>query len=327
MKALGIGEVLLDLFSNGDATVGGAPLNVTFHLNQLMNALGIGEARFASRVGRDAAGERILKYLQSAGMDVSFVSVDERLPTGNALVFTDAGQAGFEIAQNVAWDAIEGDLGVMAFAQSAASVVFGSLAQREEASRETIRRVVEAVRGDRLYDINLRRNTRSGIAGYTEEIIRSSLRLATVVKLNDSEIEEVAAILQYPTSLGGGEERQWKLMSMLAAQFDLAIVALTRGAKGALVLGDKKRYRLGDSSLPQDQVHPVGAGDAFAAGLLFGRMQGWDLAFSLELADLMATWVVQHVGATPALSQQLAQQIFSLSGRAGTSPIQTGSLA
>lgn len=316
MTAIGIGEVLLDLFEDGEATIGGAPLNVTFHLNQLMRTLGVGEARFVSRIGQDEPGDRIIQHLKSNGMDVDFVSRDATLPTGTAFVFTDAGQAGFEIAQNVAWDAIEETAEMIDFARGAAAVVFGSLAQRSHPSRETVRSLVAAVKGERLYDVNLRRNTRSGIAGYTEEIVRSSLKLATIVKLNDSEIEEVADMLRYPSELGEGEERQWRLMSMLAEEFGLSIVALTRGAKGALVLGDNKRYRLGDSSLPQEDVHPVGAGDAFAAGLLFGRIQGWEIASCLSLAEVMATWVVLHVSATPTLTEEITRKILAIGQRA-----------
>lgn len=315
-KAIGIGEVLLDHFENGDVTVGGAPLNVTFHLNQIMNTLGAGEAQFITRVGKDQAADRILAYLQKAGMNTRFVSKDEHLPTGAAFVFTDAGHAGFEIAQHSAWDATEEDASIIDFAMRASAVVFGSLAQRSSPSCRTIRHVVAAAKGERLYDVNLRRNTRSKIAGYTEEIVRSSLELATIVKLNDEELEEVATMLGYPSAISDGEEQQWMLMSLLANQFHLSVVALTRGPKGAFALCDGKRFRLKDSILPQDQVHPVGAGDAFAAGLLFGRMAGWQITVCLELAESMADWVVRHVSATPRLSADMRQNIIALSGRA-----------
>ena len=310
--AVGIGEVLLDVFEDGAETVGGAPLNVTFHLNQLMHALSVGEARFISRVGRDASGKKVLDYLAAADMNVDFVSQDETLPTGTALVFTDSGHAGFEIAQNVAWDQIQADLDATGFARQASAVVFGSLAQRSSVSRETVRRTVAAVRGERLYDVNLRRNTRSHIAGYSEGIIRSSLELATIVKLSDEEIDEVSSLMECATSQSSGVERRWEQMTLLANQFHLSMVALTRGAKGALILCDGERFCLPDSTLPQDNVHPVGAGDAFAAGLLFGRIQGWETRQCLEMAEIMATWVVQNVSATPRLTEDVVLKVHAL---------------
>jgi len=316
-KAIGIGEVLLDIFEDERSTVGGAPLNVTFHLNQLMQLFGVGEARFISQVGRDEQGDRIRSYLSAAEMNVDFVSTDEKLPTGTALVFTDQGQAGFEISQNVAWDAIPISRPMIEFAQKSSAVVFGSLAQRSALSRQTVRHVVSVVQGERLYDVNLRRNTRSGIAGYTDQIVRSSLELATIAKLNDEEIEQVATMLGYSTSHASGEERQWTLMSMLAAEFGLSVVALTRGFRGALILNGREKFHLKDSTLPQNQVHPVGAGDSFAAGLLFGRIQRWEMRFCLELAELMANWVVQHISATPRLTEKMKQALIELNSRAG----------
>jgi fructokinase len=312
VKAIGIGEVLLDIFENSDSSVGGAPLNAIFHVNQLMLAFNLGEACIVSRIGEDLSGYRVLDYLIKAGMNVEYVSRDTNLPTGTALVFTEAGHAGYEIAQNVAWDFISTSSAVTEFASKASAVVFGSLAQRSPVSRDTVRHLVMQVDGERLYDVNLRRNARSLIAGYSEEIIRSSLELATIAKLSDEELEKVAAILQYSSALPMGEPRQWELMMLLAEQFQLSIVALTRGAKGALVLCDGEHYRLHDSSLPQDQVHPVGAGDAFTAGLLFGRMVHWEIDLCLELAETMANWVVQHASATPRLTDEIMHKVLSI---------------
>ena len=48
-------------------------------------------------------------------------------------------------------------------------------------------------------------------------------------------------------------------------------------------------------------VEPVGAGDAFAAGLLSGLLRGWDAARSLRLGHLMAGFTLQHVSDLPRL--------------------------
>jgi hypothetical protein len=47
---VGIGEILMDVFENGEATLGGAPFNVAFHVHQLLNALSLGEAVVLSAV-------------------------------------------------------------------------------------------------------------------------------------------------------------------------------------------------------------------------------------------------------------------------------------
>ena len=90
---VGIGEVLMDVFEDGEVTLGGAPFNVTYHLHQLLAALSMGEGLFVSAVGKDAWGSSILSAAASAGMSTEYLArVDH--PTGSAMVFERDGGAG-----------------------------------------------------------------------------------------------------------------------------------------------------------------------------------------------------------------------------------------
>jgi sugar/nucleoside kinase (ribokinase family) len=106
-------------------------------------------------------------------------------------------------------------------------------------------------------------------------------------------------------------------MDRLRREFTLDSVAVTRGSKGPLLASGGKHFSLPDSTLDQSLVHPVGAGDSFAAGLLFAILQGWTPETSLQLANLLSGWVVQHVSATPALPHAVLSQIRALAGQAG----------
>lgn len=314
---VGIGEILMDVFQDGEATLGGAPFNVAFHLHQLLSALSLGQAVVLSAVGRDAWGRSIRAQVASAGMPTGYLTNVDRRPTGTALVFESKGSAGFEIRQNVAWDYIDFDDSARELSMRCNAVVFGSLAQRAEVSRRSIRQFVANVKGHRLYDVNLRSNTTNGVAGYNAEIIEQSLKLATLVKMNDAELEEVCQLLGLAPQTCDRQERIRLLMEKLRAAFSLDAVAITRGAKGALLACDGKLLGLPDSALDQRLVHPVGAGDSFAAGLLFGIMQGWAPEYSLELANLLSNWVVRHVSATPRLPEEIRLQVVELVERAG----------
>jgi fructokinase len=312
----GIGEILVDVFEDGQATVGGAPFNVTFHLHQLLSALAMGEAVYLSAVGRDKWATQIRSAVAAAGMSGDFISEVDR-PTGTALVFEHEGGAGFEIQSDVAWDVIRLSEDARALTKGCDAVIFGSLAQRAMVSRESIREFVASVHGQRLYDVNLRRNTTDGVAGYSDEIIAQSLSLATVVKMNDVELEEVAGMLGFAREARDPEERIRLWMERLRVAFSLTAVAITRGPKGALVSSGGEQLALPDSDLDQRLVHPVGAGDSFAAGLLFGIMEGWATAHCLELADILSSWVVQHVSATPPLGANVLTEVRNLAVRAG----------
>jgi len=311
----GIGEVLMDVFENGQATLGGAPFNVTFHLHRLLRSLSLGEAAFVSAVGADPWGRTIRSAVRDAEMNARFLQVADR-PTGSALVFESGGGAGFEIKPDVAWDFIRLSDEACAFARRCDAVVFGSLAQRSEVSRQSIRKFVAKVKGHRLYDVNLRRNTTDGAAGYNAEIVAESLKLATVVKMNDAELEEVSQMLGLSCDPCDTEERTFQRMEQLRADYALSAVAITRGAKGALLAAEGRQLSLPDSALDQKLVRPVGAGDSFAAGLLFGIAQRWAPEYSLELASILSNWVVLHVSATPPLPESVLLQVQELAARA-----------
>jgi fructokinase len=312
----GIGEILMDKFSDGMATLGGAPFNLTFHLHQVLAALGQGEAVFVSAVGDDTWGKDIRKQAEEAGVVMTYLTTDTLHPTGAALVFANAGEAGFAILPDVAWDYLRWSPEIEALAIRTQAVAFGSLAQRTQLSRETIQRFVSQVDGPRLYDVNLRRNTTNGISGYSAEIVSASLELATIVKMNDAELEEVAQMLGFSSEERTPEARTWDLMEQFLHQYELSAITVTRGRQGALLLGGQHRLQLADSTLPPEKVHPVGAGDSFAAGLLFGMVSQWSMEHALELAELLANWVVTYVTATPSLTPEILSRIRTLADEA-----------
>lgn len=312
---VGIGEILMDVFEDGEATMGGAPFNVIFHLNQLMHLLSTGEAVFLSAVGADVWGRHIRSALEGAAMSTNYLA-EVKQDTGTARVFEEDGGAGFEIQPNVAWDFLELYDGAMELARRCDATVFGSLAQRSEISRSSIRRFVSHVNGHRLYDVNLRRNPRSGVAEYNTEIIVESLRMATLAKMNEEELEEVGLMLGLSPGSSDPQERTRFLMDMLCSEFSLEAIAITRGSKGAMLLSEGKHFALPDSTIDPSRVHPVGAGDSFAAGFLFGIMQGWKPEDTLEVANVLSCYVVQHPSATPRLPEDVLLQIHDLAVKA-----------
>jgi fructokinase len=311
----GIGEVLIDLFEDGNATVGGAPFNVLFHLNQLLQALAHGEAFVLSAVGQDMWGRQIRSKIMEAGISPRYLAEVDH-PTGTALVFAHGGGAGFEIQSDVAWDFLTLNPSALELAGHCDAVVFGSLAQRSPTSCASIRQFVALAPGHRLYDVNLRRNTKSGLAGYTPEIIAESLKLATIVKMNEVELEEVGELLGSAFSaIDPGDQMQGS-MERLCEDFSLDAVAITRGSRGACLYSKGKHVTLPDSTIDQALVHPVGAGDAFAAGLLFGMMEGWTPEQTMQLAEAVSSFVVRQVSATPFLDETAVAEIRELASAA-----------
>ena len=99
-------------------------------------------------------------------------------------------------------------------------------------------------------------------------MVLDSLQLADAVKLSDEELPAVSSIC----GLTGSRE----IMGRLKERYGLRLIALTRGADGAILLGDGGIAECAGMSVV---VHDtVGAGDAFAAAMAIGWLRGGDLA-------------------------------------------------
>ena len=162
-------------------------MNVCAHANQL----GM-RSEVVSAVGDDAPGRKLIGRLDELGVGHAGLQVQRDLPTGTVDVALDAsGVPCFTIRSPVAWDAIEPTPEAIRMAREADVMVFGSLAQRDPRSRSAIQALVKATRPDciRILDINLRPPFISG------DVIRESLMLADVLKLNETELPVLTDML------------------------------------------------------------------------------------------------------------------------------------
>jgi fructokinase len=301
-SVIGVGEVLWDLLLTGPQ-LGGAPANFAYHAH----ALGA-QAQVITRVGKDDYGREIIRRFHAMGLPETAVQIDGTVPTGTAKVaLSGDGLAHFTIQENVAWDFIAVTDEAVAIARRAHAICFGSLAQRCEASRNTIQYLVAATPPDalRVFDINLRQQF------YSRDVIEQSLQLANVLKLNDDEPPRLADMF----SLTGSTKDQ---IGQLAHTFGLRLVALTRGPNGSLLYqkdndnNNNNDARWSDCpSRPVKVVDTVGAGDSFTAAMVLGLLRKMDLDEINTIANEVARYVCSQPGATPALPIEFARR-FSI---------------
>ena len=82
-------------------------------------------------------------------------------------------------------------------------------------------------------------------------------------------------------------------LAQLAARVDTLIV--TRGAEGSIVWQKGTEHAI--APVPAAAVKdPTGCGDAYRAGLIFGLMQGMDMATAGRIASLMGALKIEHLG-------------------------------
>ena len=286
-RVVGIGELLWDLLPTG-AQIGGAPANYSYHAG----ALGA-EARTISRVGNDALGWNLRTQLDAIGVSTQHVQVDATMPTGTVAVELDAsGQPSYRIMANVAWDNLQITPDAMMVVSAADALCFGTLAQRNVVARDTIRMLVAASPSGalRILDVNLRQHY------FSPQLIEESLLLATVLKVNDVELPQLAAMF----GLTGSEHAQ---MEQIAERWQLRAVALTRGEKGSALLTEHawSEHR----GVAVRVVDTIGAGDAFTAALTIGLLSGWALDDVNLQANRVAAFVASQAGGTPVLSPDI----------------------
>jgi fructokinase len=282
-NVIGVGEVLWDILPSGKQ-LGGAPANFAYHAH----ALGA-RSRVISRVGQDPLGVELLQRLQGLGLPTADIQIDPSAPTGTVSVELSAdGQPRFTIHENVAWDSLALEKAALAAVADADVVAFGTLAQRREPARSTIQALLAAVRPGawRILDLNLRQHY------FSREIIETSLRLANIVKFNDSELPVLAELL----GLRGSVREQ---VEQLARQHTQRLVCLTRGAHGSLLYSEGQWAEdPGQAVVVKDTV---GAGDAFTAALAVGVLAGKPLDAINRRANQVARSVCSCEGATPPL--------------------------
>jgi fructokinase len=286
---VGIGEALFDLLPDREV-LGGAPLNVVVHAQQLAVPLG-GRAVMVSRVGADERGQRLRSELAARGLEATYLQTDPDRPTGTVRVTLDQGEPSYDIVRDVAWDRLEFTPELSTLATACVAVCFGTLGQREERARQTIGRFLEsATRAIKLFDVNLRQHY------YDAALLRRSFELASFAKMNQAELPVVAETLGFHRT---GEADN---VEALRKEFKLGGVILTRGARGITLFADDGQMEAPVMRYPAaPNADHVGAGDACSAALLVGMVRDWSPMETLVLANRMGAYVASVPGATPAL--------------------------
>ncbi|WP_286850289.1 MULTISPECIES: carbohydrate kinase family protein [unclassified Proteiniphilum] len=250
----GIGELLWDMFPEGKKA-GGAPVNFVYH------ATASGADGYAiSAVGDDSLGNEILSLVEGIGIHLLIEKVDQ--PTGTVQVALDKGVPSYTITEGVAWDYIPFTAKMVEIARKTDAVCFGTLAQRSETSKGTIRAFLSQVpvNAFRILDINLR------APFYTEGLIEESLRLCNILKLNEDEL----MILKRMFSLNEIDDSS--ACRWLIDAYDLQYLILTAGADYSMILSPETISFLETPRV--DVVDTVGAGDSFTGAFITSLLKG-----------------------------------------------------
>lgn len=289
---VGIGEALWDILPEGKK-LGGAPANFAYHVSQF----GL-ESMVVSAIGEDKLGNEIFENLSEKKLNMLIEEV--QYPTGTVQVELDnEGIPCYDIKENVAWDNIPFTDKLKSIAEKTTAVCFGSLAQRNIVSRETINTFLNLIPNKKgiykIFDINLRQGF------YTKEILCRSMEQCNILKINDEELVTVSRLFGYP-----GIDLQDKCWILLA-KYNLEMLILTCGVNGSYV------FTPGNVSFvetPKVEVaDTVGAGDSFTAAFISALLMKKSVREAHQLAVNVSAYVCTQNGAMPQLPENYISRI------------------
>jgi sugar/nucleoside kinase (ribokinase family) len=246
-----------------------------------------GRAAFIGRIADDTFGKVFAHDLRSAGVEFDVSPATDGSPTGRCLVIVAADAertmctylgAGAEIDPR--------DVDAARIAGAAVTYLEGYLWDGPDA-KDAIRRAASLAReaGRKVaftlsdpFCVDRHR-------GEFRDLIASDV---DVLFANEQEITMLYEVDDFETAARLVDDH-------------CEIAALTRGAHGSVLVGAGTRHVIPAEPIVR-VVDTTGAGDLYAAGVLYGITHGYDLETSGRLGSLAAAEVISHLGARPEAS-------------------------
>jgi 2-dehydro-3-deoxygluconokinase len=262
-----------------DRFVAGAEANVAVGLVRLGH-----RAAFIGRVGQDGFGETIRRQLRGEGVDTTHLATDPDGPTGvmvrerpglvpAQVLYLRRGSAGSRLTA----DDVDAAAAAGTFEDARWLHLTGITPALSADARAAAEHAAALARERGLtisLDLNLRRRLWSDEAA--APVLRG-LAAEVDVLLGSSEELAVAA------GLDGNDP-----VTLARACLDLGprVVVAKLGSRGAAIVARDEVDPIERPAVPLPAVvDPVGAGDAFCAGFIAARLEGADLADSLDAAN------------------------------------------
>ena len=260
------------------ASTGGAELNCAIGLVRLEHRVS-----WISRLGNDPFGQRILKTARGEGVDVSHVKLVDDAATGLMFKEVRPGSASRVFYYRKQSPAATLELDQFENLQAQVLFVTGITPALSAHNREVTTAVVDQFRAAGtlvVFDPNMRFRLWSkeeARTAFLELAKRSDVLLPSLV---DGEI------------LCGQSDPE--AMLDLLGEFGPKRIAIKLGENGVFFADEKSRSHF--PSFPVSEIDPVGAGDAFCAGVISGILDQVSFADSVRRGAAMGAFCVSSWG-------------------------------
>ncbi len=252
-----------------------------------------GKGGYIGKVADDQLGRVFRHDMQAIGVDFRTSPLENAEPTAQCLILvTPDAHRTMNTYLGACVQLTPADVDEELIANSAVTYLEGYLFDKPEAKKAFFR-AAELVRqhGRKL---SLTLSDSFCVNRYRSEFLELIENHIDILFANEAEIMALFEV----TNLQEAADR-------IAAICDLT--AITLGEKGSLIVRDNQRIEI-PAVTPTQLVDTTGAGDAYAAGFLFGLTEGKSLEDCGHLASLAASEVISHMGPRPQASlKELSQ--------------------
>lgn len=246
-----------------------------------------GRAAFIGKVADDELGRIFRHDIRAAGVTFNSSPVAGKAPTSRSLILvTPDGERTMNTFLGISTELDHGEVDPAVIRGAAIVYLEGYLFDRPEA-KAAFRQAVAIAKGEGRRVALTLSDSFCVDRHRTEflDLIRSGI---DILFANEGEIKA----LYQTDSFDDAARRAGK---------DAPLSALTRGSKGSLILAGETRVEV-----PVDPVARVvdttGAGDLYAAGVLYGLARELPLETAGRLGSLAASEIISHIGARPEAS-------------------------
>lgn len=258
-KVIGIGETVLDIIFRDEKPISALPGGSTFNAIISLGRSGV-KASMISETGNDRIGQNIIKFMESNGIDASYVNVYPESKSPLSLAFlNDHNDADYIFYKDHPHDRIDY---VYPEVNADDIVLFGSFFALNPVIRPQVYAFLDYARqrGAILYyDVNFRASHKNEVMKVTPNLL-DNLEMADIVRGSSEDFEILF--------------RQHDADTVYRSQiaFYTKKFIYTRSADPVEVRGDSgfsKQYPV----LPTETVSTIGAGDNFNAGFIYGLIK------------------------------------------------------
>ena len=258
-KVIGIGETVLDIIFRDEKPISALPGGSTFNAIISLGRSGV-KASMISETGNDRIGQNIIKFMESNGIDASYVNVYPESKSPLSLAFlNDHNDADYIFYKDHPHDRIDY---VYPEVNADDIVLFGSFFALNPVIRPQVYAFLDYARqrGAILYnDVNFRSSHKNEVMKVTPNLL-DNLEMADIVRGSSEDFEILF--------------RQHDADTVYRSQiaFYTKKFIYTRSADPVEVRGDSgfsKQYPV----LPTETVSTIGAGDNFNAGFIYGLIK------------------------------------------------------